>query len=333
MKVYPDKLDGHLAGSMGRMYWVSGDEPLLVQEASDAIRAAARRAGADERVVYHVERGFDWQEVLGESDALSLFASRKLLELRLASAKPGDKGSKALQSLAERADDNIILITSPRLDAASQKTKWFKTVEAQGISVQVWPLAPKDLPGWIHKRMAGRGLKANRATINALARKIEGNLLAAVQEIDRLALQALDGAITEDMIEAAVTDQARFDVYQWLDAALAGQTSRSLRMLRALEAEGVDAVVIASALTREVRQLAQMSTEANASSVDEVIRRYRIWPKRQPLIAKALKRSPSSHYVSLLPLLSELDRQAKGQAEGNPWQRLSDLNLKVASAS
>ena len=113
MKVYPDKLDGHLAGSMGRMYWVSGDEPLLVQEASDAIRTAARRAGADERVVYHVERGFDWQEVLGESDALSLFASRKLLELRLASAKPGDKGSKALQSLAQSTDDNIILITSP----------------------------------------------------------------------------------------------------------------------------------------------------------------------------------------------------------------------------
>ena len=256
-----------------------------------------------------------------------------MLELRLASAKPGDKGSKALQSLAESADDNIILITSPRLDAASQKTKWFKTVEAQGISVQVWPLAPKELPGWIHKRMAGRGLKADRATINALARKIEGNLLAAVQEIDRLALQALDGVITEDTIEAAVTDQARFDVYQWLDAALAGQTSRSLRMLRALEAEGIDAVVIASALTREVRQLAQMSTEANGSSVDEVIRRFRIWPKRQPLIAKALRRSPSSHYVSLLPMLSELDRQTKGQAEGNPWQRLSDLNLKLASPS
>ncbi|MGA1108240.1 MAG: DNA polymerase III subunit delta, partial [Pseudomonadales bacterium] len=159
MKIYPDRLEAHLEKSLMRLYWVSGDEPLLVQEAADAVRAAARRAGVEERVVFHVERGFDWQDVLNESDALSLFASRKLIETRLQNAKPGDKGSSALSELAKAQDENVILVTSPRVDAATQKTKWFKLVDQVGGIVQVWPLAPKDLPPWIQRRMASRGLK------------------------------------------------------------------------------------------------------------------------------------------------------------------------------
>lgn len=332
MKIYADRLEAHLEKSLMRLYWVSGDEPLLVQEAADAVRAAARKAGVEERVVFHVERGFDWQDVLNESDALSLFASRKLIETRLQNAKPGDKGSSALAELAKAQDENVILVTSPRVDAATQKTKWFKLVDQVGGIVQVWPLAPKDLPPWIQRRMASRGLKADRATVNALARKIEGNLLAAVQEIDRLALQATDGQVNQAMVESAVSDQARFDVYQWLDAALLGQAPRSLRMLRALEAEGVDVVLIVGALTREVRQLLQMKQHAATSTIEDAVRQYRIWPKRQPLVGKALRRLDLDELRELFVALSQLDRQAKGQWPGDPWQHLSDLNLKLCGA-
>ena len=249
MKVYPDKLASHLAKSVSPVYIVSGDEPLLVQEVSDQIRSELRNKGYLERQLFHVDGSFDWQDVLFSANSMSLFAEQKILELRLTSGKPGDKGSKALQEFIEQPpEDTTMLLILPRLDQATQRSKWFKALDAKGLFIQVWPIERRDLPRWIGQRMQRAGLKAERDAIEILIDRLEGNLLAAAQEVERLKLLAEDGRVTADLVQASVANNARYDVFGLIDVAVAQDRKQTYRMLQGLRNEGAEVMYLNSML-------------------------------------------------------------------------------------
>lgn len=332
MKLRPEQLDGHLAGRLAPLYVVSGDEPLLLQEACDAIRAAARAQGYGERTVFTVEPGFDWAELREATAGMSLFAAQRLIELRLPGGKPGEAGAKALAEYANHpVPDILLLISLPRLDKAAQSTKWFVAIERAGILLQFWPPAPAQLPGWVTQRMRARGLQPTPAAAAALAGRVEGNLLACVQEIEKLLLLRGPGPVDEDTVTDAVADSARFDVFALADSALAGDAARCLRILRGLQDEGVEPVLIGWALTREIRLLAALAQGlAQGKTPFALYQQHRVWEKRQPLLERALKRHGLAQWRALLRLCARLDRVTKGRAAGNVWDDLLQLCVMTA---
>lgn len=226
MKLAPAQLAKHLQGALAPVYIISGDDPLLCQEAADAIRAAARQQGFDERQVFAADASFDWGTLLQAGASMSLFAEKRLLELRLPSGKPGDKGAAAfIEYCARPAEDTVLLISLPKLDGAAQKTKWGKAlVEGpQTQFVQIWPVDANQLPSWIRQRLSQAGLSASQDAVELIAARVEGNLLAAAQEIEKLKLMAEGGQITVETVQAAVADSARFDVFGLTDAILNGE--------------------------------------------------------------------------------------------------------------
>jgi DNA polymerase-3 subunit delta len=264
MKLAPAQLAKHLQGSLAPVYVISGDDPLLCQEAADAIRSAARQQGFDERQVFSADANFDWGTLLQAGASMSLFAEKRLLELRLPSGKPGDKGAAALIEYCSRpAEDTLLLISLPKLDGSAQKTKWGKAlVEGQDTQfIQIWPVDAAQLPQWIRQRLSQAGLSAQQDAVELIAARVEGNLLAAAQEIEKLKLMAEGGQITVETVQAAVADSARFDVFGLVDAVLNGEAAHALRMLEGLRGEGVEPPVILWALARELRLLANLSLQ------------------------------------------------------------------------
>ena len=271
MKLNAAQLGKHLQGSLAPVYVVSGDEPLLCQEACDAIRSATRQQGFSERQVFNADASFDWGNLLQACASMSLFADKRLLELRLPSGKPGDKGAAALLEYLKRpADDTVLLISLPKLDGSAQKTKWGKALieGADTQFLQIWPVDAHQLPQWIRQRLAQAGLSASAPAVEMIAVRVEGNLLAAAQEIEKLKLMAEGGQITVETVQAAVADSARFDVFGLVDAILNGEAAHALRMLEGLRGEGVDLVEplrrqpadveAEAALALHVGQLAEM---------------------------------------------------------------------------
>jgi len=332
MKLRGDQLQAHLARGLAPIYMVSGDEPLQAGEAADAIRAAARAEGYGEREVLHVESGFDWSALLASTASLSLFAERRLVDLRLPTGKPGDAGSKALVQYAEAPpEDVLLLIGCPKLDAQQQRSKWFKALEAAGVVVQVWPVEPARLPAWIGRRMQAKGLQPEESAVSLLAEQIEGNLLAADQEIEKLLLLHGPGPVSADAVADMVADSARFDVFTLVDSALAGEAARTARILYGLRAEGVAPVLVVWALAREIRALAAMAFEAaQGGGPQAAMARHRVWDKRKPLVAKALRRYPPARWRALLAQCARLDRVVKGAAAGSPWDELLQLAEAMA---
>ncbi|WJW74881.1 DNA polymerase III subunit delta [Thiohalobacter sp. IOR34] len=331
MQVRPEQLATRLEQGLAPVYLVHGDEPLLVQEACDAIRAAARGQGYAEREVFQVEQGFEWGRLLEAANALSLFAERRILELRLPGGKPGKEGGEALRAYAGRpAEDTLLLVICGKLEPAQRKAKWYQALDEAGVSVQVWPVDAARLPAWIRQRMQGRGLRPSAAAAQLLAERVEGNLLAAAQEIDKLALLH-QGEVDVDAVAAAVADSARFDIFGLVDAALAGEAGRCLRMLAGLRGEGVEPVLVVWALARELRALAGMARElAGGGSTASVMASHRVWKNRQPLVAKGLARYRPAAWQALLGKCAEIDRIVKGQAPGRPWDELVQLCLGMA---
>ena len=329
MKLYPEKLAGHLAaGKLAPVYVVAGDEPLQVGEAADAIRAAARQQGFLSREVFFAERGFDWQGLAAAGDSMSLFAERRILELRLPTGKPGDAGAKALVELAQRPpEDAILLVVSGRIERAP---KWKMALEKAGVLVEFWPIEPAQLPGWIMQRMQNAGLAADREAAQLLADRVEGNLLAAAQEIDKLAL-LLDGQqASAEAIRQAVADSARFDVFQLVDAALIGDANRALRILTGLQGEGLDPVLVTWALAREIRSLTDMAYRLASGEPRSAVL-AKVWPKkRQPVVERALKRLDVRQLEKLLLETALVDRCVKGVGKGQPWPRLERLVAALA---
>lgn len=332
MQLKLEQLAQHLKNGLAPIYFVYGDELLLVQETADVIRAAARTREFTEREVFNVDREFSWHQLSEASNNLSLFAERRILEVRMPTGKPGDAGGKALREYAARpADDTLLLIISGKLDAQQRKSKWVTELESAGIGIQIWPVDARALPNWIRQRMLGLGLKPSGDAIELLAERVEGNLLACAQEIDKLKLLYGSGPIDAAAVNSAVTESARFDVYGLVDSALAAQSDRCLRMLNGLRAEGVEPVLVTWALARELRSLAGMAWEiSQGESAGAVMGRHRVWKNRQQLVGKALTRHTSGTWLDLLGGCTRLDRMVKGQAPGNPWDELVQLCLRLA---
>jgi DNA polymerase-3 subunit delta len=332
-KLRPEQLGAALSKNIAPIYLVSGDEPLLIQEACDTIRRAARSAGFSERELYHCDTGFDWGQVLTAANSLSLFAEKKIIELRLPTGKPGDKGGKILQEYAQSpALDNLLLIITEKLDGATQKSKWFKAIEDAGVHIQVWPIGVAQLPRWIGQRLQQAGLQADSSAIDLLASRIEGNLLAAAQEIEKLKLLSTDNnIISYEFMASAVADSARYDVFGLVDKALHGDARAAVKTLHGLKTEGTEPINILWALTRDIRSLVQISLAvAQGKPFEMAARQAGIWDKRQPLIQTALRRLKPAHIQQLLRKANGIDKAIKGMRNAEPWDELLDLILNLA---
>ncbi|MBU6490059.1 MAG: DNA polymerase III subunit delta, partial [Burkholderiales bacterium] len=270
MQLRLDALDTHLAKGLAGLYVVFGDEHLLAQEACDRIRVAARAAGFTERNVFTVERSFDWSSLLGATQSMSLFGDRQLIELRIPSGKPGKEGADALKALAVAGNpDVLVLVTLPRLDAATQKSAWFTALADGGVSLRIDPVERAQLPNWVAQRLTQQGQRVapgeeGRRALQFIAERVEGNLLAAHQEIQKLGLLYPQGALTFEQVHDAVLNVARYDVFKLNEAMLAGDVGRLSRMLDGLKGEGEAAVLVLWALTEEVRTLLKIKRGAAA---------------------------------------------------------------------
>ena len=334
MKIPAAQLPSALAKSLLPCYLVSGDEPLLAQEALDTIRAEARRRGFGAREVHVVTTGFDWNEIAVAAGSLSLFAEKRILELKVPTGKPGRDGSAAIADLMQQVgDDLMVLVEAPRLDK-SASSKWVKEIEAVGAHVQVWPVGPRELPGWIAARARAVGLKPDRDAVNLLVDRVEGNLLAAHQEIEKLRLLLGDGPVSGADVENAVADSSRFDVYKLTDAAVEGKAARAIRMLGRLRAEGVEPVIVVWALTRELRTLARVAEMVQTGSdLGAALQRAGVWRTRQASVRSCVARHAASDFYRLLQITRRADAAAKGQMRVDPWQLVTEIVFGLAAAA
>nr|WP_301288428.1 DNA polymerase III subunit delta [Natronospira proteinivora] len=328
----PEQLDAQLKkADLPPVWLLAGDEPLLVDEAADAIRRKARECGVEERSSFIAEKDFDWQVLADASASLSLFAQKRLMELRLPTGKPGKEGGKALSEWAERPpEDTTLVVISGKLDRASRNAKWAKALEQAGVMVEFWPVPRQQLPAWVQSRMAGAGLQVTRDAARFIAERVEGNLLAAAQEVEKLRLLLGEGVVEDDTVYSAVVDSARYDPFQLADAALAGQARRAVKILEGLQGEGVEPPLLIWVLAREIRATTDMAAGlARGKRMDDVTRR--VWNNRRALIQKALSRHSEAQWLHLLREAGRVDAMAKGAAPGNPWDALQRLVLAMAS--
>ena len=341
MQVRADQLAGHLSKGLRPLYVVHGDEPLLAQEACDAIRAAARAAGHTERQVHTVAGAhFDWSGLLGASQAMSLFADRQLIEIRIPSGKPGKDGSEALQRYCEHLSDDVLtLVILPKLDRTQQASAWFTALDGAGVSVRVDAIERKALPTWIAQRLAAQGQRvqggeAGQQALAFFADRVEGNLLAAHQEIQKLALLYPAGELSFEQIEAAVLNVARYDVFKLGEAVLAGQTSRALRMLDGLQAEGEAAVLVQWTLANDILSLKRVKDAMNQGKpLPMALREARVWGAKERLFERAVPLLTDNALAQLVEAAQICDGLAKGLKHPDwpldAWEGLKRLVLML----
>lgn len=332
MKLRFDQLAAHLQKGLQPIYLLSGDEPLQVMEAGDAIRRRAREAGYSEREVLHAESGFDWNSLLAASGTMSLFAEQRLLELRLPSGKPGKEGGAALAEYAANPPpDTLLLIICGKIERQSQNSKWYKALDSAGVTLTVWPIEPQALPGWVNQRMRSRGMQPTPEAAQLLAERVEGNMLAAAQEVEKLLLLYGEGEITADQVEEGVADSARYDIFELVDTALLGDIPRTTRVMQGLRGEGVEPILVLWALLREIRAMGQMAAEmARGLGAEQAMAGQRVWDKRKPPVRAGLQRHNLNRWQLLLRRAGRIDRMIKGVEAGNPWDELLQLALLMA---
>jgi len=331
LKIPQRQLTAQLKSGVAPVYLVAGEEPLLVAEALAEIRETARAAGFLERELHVVDRSFRWAELESQSDNLSLFASQKIVELRLQSPRLGEAGSKTVKGLIDKHDpDRVLLIgVMAKLEADVARTAWVKAVEKLGVRVEVWPIARPELPRWINARAARYGVKLAPAAAELLADRAEGNLLAADQELVKLGLTHAGSVVDEAAIIAAVGDSARFDVFALSDAVLAGDAVRALRVLAGLKAEGAQPALVSWSLSREFGLLTQLTFAAAGGDLESAFRQCGVWPRRQPLVKAALRRLGPAHWAALLMRSAQVDQLVKGVGTGSPWDAITDLVMRA----
>jgi DNA polymerase-3 subunit delta len=332
VKLTPQQLRSHLAGGLAPHYLISGDEPLLVDEALAAIRDAATKAGYTERERHVAERSFDWEELRAGLQNMSLFSERRSVELRLPTGKPGDKGSRFLSAIAaEPVADVLLVVITPALDSRAAKSKWVSSLAGNGAWLPLRTPDDRDLPGWIAARLKRAGLAADPEAAALLAARVEGNLLAAQQEIDKLSLLNDGNKVTVESVRAAVADGARYDVFQLSDAALAGNCRRASRILDSLRQEGVAAPLVLWSLAREVTAVSDVALRAAAGrSLPQAMRDAGVWQSRQKLIGRAASQLNAHGARQLLDKACKTDRIVKGARRGSPWNALMELTLALA---
>lgn len=346
MQLAPSQLAAHLRKGLRPLYALHGDEALLVQEAADAIRAEAKVQGYTERTVFTVAGAhFDWSGVLAAGSALSLFADKQLIEVRIPTGKPGKEGSVALQQLAAQSEgqsDTLVLVLLPRLDKANRTGAWFNALEQHGATVQLEAVERAALPGWIAQRLQAQGQRAEggeagQRALQFFADKVEGNLLAAHQEIQKLALLYPVGELTLAQIEQAVLDVARYDVFKLGEAVLSGQAVRAQRMLDGLQAEGVAEVLVHWTLAEDIRTLHRLRTAVDAGRpIPMALREQRVWGTKERLFERALPRLDRARTDRLLAAAHAVDGIVKGLPRPGwpalPWQALQQLAMLLCRA-
>lgn len=334
MQLRIDQLEARLRRGPDPIYVVTGDEPLQHAEAADAIRAAARADGVSAREVLDAGGDFDWSRLTETADSLSLFAERRLVDLRLPGGKPGREGGQALAAWAERPpDDTVLLVTLPKLDQQARKAKWFTALERAGVVVTVWPIDADRLPQWLERRMRAQGLQPTPEAVSLLAARVEGNLLAAAQEIEKLSL--LGGAATVDAerVAEAVADSSRWSVFDLGDALLAGDAARVARIVAGLRGEGTPEAVVIWAFQREIALLASAAARvAEGMPANRAAEAVGVWQRRRQPFTRALGRHDAAGWQRLAVRAARLERLAKGGARGSFWDELVESALLAAGA-
>lgn len=345
MQLALNQLAAHLQKGLRPLYTLHGDEPLQLQEAADAIRAAARAAGHSERSVHTVQGAhFDWSSVLAAGGSFSLFADKKLVEIRIPSGKPGKDGSAAIQQLAENAaqdDSTLTIITLPRLDAATKKGAWFGALDANGVTIQIDPIERTALPQWIAQRLARQNQRvasgeAGQRTLQFFADRVEGNLLAAHQEIQKLGLLQPEGELSFEVVEQAVLNVARYDVFKLSEAVLSGNLPRAMRMMDGLQAEGTAEVLVHWTLSEDIRNLKRAKDAlASGQPLPMVLRSLRIWGNKEKLFERVVPRLSANAAVRLLHSAHVVDGIVKGLPADNwpsdSWQALRKLAVDMVT--
>jgi DNA polymerase-3 subunit delta len=336
MQLKLDALDAHLAKPLAPLYVITSDEHLLALEAADKIRKIARAQGLTEREVLVVERSFKWGELLAANQSQSLFGDRKLIELRIPTGKPGKEGGQALQDYVKAlSPDNVTLISLPKLDWATQKAAWVGALQQAGVYIDIPLVERAQLPAWIGQRLAAQRQSADRQSIDFIADRVEGNLLAAHQEIQKLALLHPEGKLSFEQIHDAVLNVARYDVFKLNEAMLAGDTARLVRMIEGLKGEGEALPLVLWAMAEEIRTLLKLkSGMTQGRPVGALLKEYRIWGPRERLMEPALRRLKLSTLQQALQEASQIDKMVKGLRAkafaGDPWDALLQLGLRVA---
>jgi DNA polymerase-3 subunit delta len=337
MQLRPEALDGHLAKGLAPLYVITSDEHLLALEAADKIRRAARAQGYSERDVLTVERSFKWGELLASNQAMSLFGDRKLIELRIPGGKPGKDGSAALQNYAKDLNpDNLTLITLPKLDWQTAKAAWVGSLQQTAVYIEIPNVERPALPAWIGMRLASQQQSADRQSLDFIADRVEGNLLAAHQEIQKLGLLYEPGKLSFEQVQDAVLNVARYDVFKLSEAMLAGDPARLVRMLEGLKGEGEALPLVLWAVSEEIRTLLKLkSGMAQGRPLGALLKEYRIWGPRERMMEPALRRVSLQTLEAAMQEAAQVDRMVKGlrakQFAGDAWDAMLQLALRVAS--
>lgn len=343
MQVASPQLSSHLQRGLRSLYALHGEEPLLLQEAADAIRAAARARGYTERTVHTVQGAhFDWSEVLAACGSLSLFADKQIVEIRIPTGKPGKEGSAAIQQLAGQAagnDGTLVIFHLPRLDKATRSGAWFAALDAGGVTLQIDPIERRALPQWIAQRLAQQGQRvaageSGQQALQFFADRVEGNLLAAHQEIQKLGLLHGEGELSFGQIEAAVLNVARYDVFKLSETVLGGHLARTQRMIDGLRAEGEAEVLVHWALAEDIRALKRVKDAMNAGRpLPMALRDNRIWGAKEKLFERVLPRLGDAQVRQLLGAAQRVDGIVKGLKSPDwptdSWQALQRLAMMV----
>lgn len=332
MKLPLTQLSSHLKRGLSGIYLIAADEPLLVGEATDDIRRAAIGQGFEERNVHFVERGFRWDSLASGAESLSLFSSRRIVELRMATPRPGDDGAKAIRSLAEEKDpDRLVIISIPsKLDSNAARSVWVNTIARHGVVVEIRPVSRHDLPGFIARRATQHGLTISTRAAELLADRVEGNLLAADQDLAKLALISDDSHVDSEAVLESVASSARFDVFRLSDAVIAGDLKRAIAVLDGLKSEGVAPALVIWAVAREVSLLSQLKHAAEKGrSPTELMSRLKVWQSRHSALSRALTRYSDADLSRLLRRTERVDRTVKG-LDGLPvWPAITGLVLDL----
>lgn len=335
MKTQPEKLPQLLKKGLAPVYLISGDEPLLVQECCDQIRKTARDQGFLDRLTFHADHQLDWNAVGDELSAMSLFAERRRIEIHLPTGKLGDGRALMERVLQDPPEDVVLLLISARLDAAETRRKWYKELQNKGVHVPVWPIDANKFQGWLQQRATSRGLSLTRGALAILAERLEGNLLAASQELDRLSLLNQGQTIDEEAVEQAVQDSSRFNGFELVTELLAGRAPHAGKMIGVLQQEGENPLGLLAVLTRDLNLILELKSVASQGENPSAFLKKRgvFQPQRARVIEQAARRLNRPQLHAALALCSDIDRAAKGFDSLTPWQYLRDLSVQLAVRS
>jgi DNA polymerase-3 subunit delta len=332
MQIKPDQLAAKLKQNSLPLVWISGDEPLLVQEACDTVRQFAREQGFTEREVLDAGANFNWNQLLASGSSLSLFAERKLIDLRLSGKLDEEARAVLTEYLQNPNPDNLLLLTTGKIEKQAQSTKWFSALESRALFCPIWPVSERDLPQWIRQRLQKHGLSADADAIEVLVERVEGNLLAANQEVEKLRLLVNATHLDAQTVLEAVVDNSRFTVFALTEACLVGNSGRALNILNHLQAEGEECLFLLNMLCREIRMLAGVKADIDQGhSQNSAMQARGVWQNRQSLVSSALDRHSHGSLQKLLDRARVVDQSVKGLRDNKPWDELAGVTLGLSN--